>query len=314
MNMRIKKQKTVKQGISFQKAIKKYWMLYLMFVPVALYYIIFNYVPMVGITIAFKDYNPMFGFLDSPWVGLEHFKNFFSNYYFFRLLKNTLVISVSSIVFLFPAPIIFALLLNEIRTNWFKRSVQTIVYLPHFISMVVICGMIRSFTDADGIITNMLVGLFGIENKSLLLSNKAFIPVYILSDMWQSIGWSSIIYTAALSNVDEALYEAATIDGANRLQQTIHVTIPGIASTVVIMLILRLGSVLGVGYEKLILLYSPIVYDTADVISTFVYRRGLLDMDWSYSSAVGLFNSVVNFSLLMFANWFSRKVSETSLW
>ena len=314
MNMRIKKQKTVKQGNSFQKAIKKYWMLYLMFVPVALYYIIFSYVPMAGITIAFKDYNPMFGFLDSPWVGLEHFKDFFNNYYFFRLLKNTLVISVSSIVFLFPAPIIFALLLNEIRTNWFKRSVQTVVYLPHFISMVVICGMIRSFTDADGIITNMLVGLFGIENKSLLLSNKAFIPVYILSDMWQSIGWSSIIYTAALSNVDEALYEAATIDGANRLQQTIHVTIPGIASTVVIMLILRLGSVLGVGYEKLILLYSPIVYDTADVISTFVYRRGLLDMDWSYSSAVGLFNSVVNFSLLMFANWFSRKVSETSLW
>lgn len=314
MNMRIKKQKTVKQGNSFRKAIKKYWMLYLMFVPVALYYIIFSYVPMAGITIAFKDYNPMFGFLDSPWVGLEHFKDFFNNYYFFRLLKNTLVISVSSIVFLFPAPIIFALLLNEIRTNWFKRSVQTVVYLPHFISLVVICGMIRSFTDADGIITNMLVGLFGIENKSLLLSNKAFIPVYILSDMWQSIGWSSIIYTAALSNVDEALYEAATIDGANRLQQTIHVTIPGIASTVVIMLILRLGSVLGVGYEKLILLYSPIVYDTADVISTFVYRRGLLDMDWSYSSAVGLFNSVVNFSLLMFANWFSRKVSETSLW
>lgn len=314
MNMRIKKQKTVKQGNSFQKAIKKYWMLYLMFVPVALYYIIFSYVPMAGITIAFKDYNPMFGFLDSPWVGLQHFKDFFNNYYFFRLLKNTLVISVSSIVFLFPAPIIFALLLNEIRTNWFKRGVQTVVYLPHFISLVVLCGMIRSFTDADGIITNMLVGLFGIENKSLLLSNKAFIPVYILSDMWQSIGWSSIIYTAALSNVDEALYEAATIDGANRLQQTIHVTIPGIASTVVIMLILRLGSVLGVGYEKLILLYSPIVYDTADVISTFVYRRGLLDMDWSYSSAVGLFNSVVNFSLLMFANWFSRKVSETSLW
>ncbi len=314
MKTKINEQGTRMQGNSFQKAIKKYWMLYLMFIPVALFYIIFAYVPMGGIVIAFKDYNPMLGFLGSPWVGLDHFKDFFGNYYFFRLLKNTLVISISSIVFCFPAPIIFALLLNEVRTNWFKRSVQTVVYLPHFISMVVICGMIRIFTDPDGIITSMLVSLFGIENKSLLLSNNAFVPIYVISEMWQGIGWSSIIYTAALANVDEALYEAATIDGANRFQQTIHVTIPCIASTVIIMLILRLGSVLGVGYEKLILLYSPIVYDTADVISTFVYRRGLLDMDWSYSTAVGVFNSVVNFSLLIFANWFSGRVSETSLW
>lgn len=299
---------------SLQKIIKNYGMLYLMFIPVALYFIIFCYVPMFGVIIAFQDYNPMYGFLNSQWVGLQNFIDFFSNYYFFRLLKNTLVISICSIIFGFPMPIIFALLLNEIKNSAFKRSIQTVSYIPHFISMVVICGMIRTFTADNGIITKLLSSFGLVEQSSLLNNPAAFVPIYIISDIWQSIGWDSIIYLAALSNIDQTLYEAATIDGANRMQQTLHVTLPGIARTIIILFILRLGSVLGVGYEKIILLYNPLTYETADVISSFVYRKGLQDMDWSYSTAVGLFNSVVNFALLVFTNWFSGKLTDTSLW
>ena len=256
----------------------------------------------------------MYGFLHSQWVGLQNFVDFFSNYYFFRLLKNTLVISASSIVFGFPMPIIFALLLNEIKNNAFKRSIQTVSYIPHFISMVVICGMIRTFTADNGIVTMLLSALGLVEKTSLLNNPSAFVPIYIISDIWQSIGWDSIIYLAALSNIDQSLYEAASIDGANRMQQTIHVTLPEIGRTVIILFILRLGSVLGVGYEKIILLYNPLTYETADVISSFVYRKGLQEMNWSYSTAVGLFNSIVNFALLVFTNWFSGKVTDTSLW
>jgi len=210
-------------------------------------------------------------------------------------------------------PIILALLMNEIRSNAFKRTVQTISYIPHFISMVVICGMIKTFTSDIGIITDLVVALGG-DRVSLLTKPDAFVPIYIISDIWQGVGWGSIIYLSALTNINQELYEAATIDGANRWQQTLHVTLPGIAPTIIIMLILRLGSVLSVGYEKIILLYNEITRETADVISSFVYRKGLQEMSWSYSSAVGLFNSVVNFGFIIGTNAISRRVSDTSLW
>jgi len=293
--------------------IKKNWLVYLMFLPVLLFYICFILKPMYGALIAFQNYIPAKGMLGSQWVGFKHFIDFFNNHYFLRILKNTLVISGSSIVFGFPMPIILALLLNEIRSNAFKRTVQSISYIPHFISLVVVCGMIKTFTASNGTITQLIVAMGGTD-VSILSNPDAFVPVYIISDIWQNVGWDSIIYLAALTGINQELYEAATIDGANRWKQTIHVTLPGIAPTIIILLILRLGSVLGLGYEKIILLYNEITRETADVISSFVYRKGLIEMSWSYSSAVGLFNSVVNFICIVAANSISRKVTDTSLW
>ena len=293
--------------------LRKNWIIYLMFLPVAAYYILFCYKPMYGALIAFQNYTPSKGMLGSQWVGFKHFIDFFSNYYFWRILKNTLVISVTSIVFGFPAPILLALLLNEITGNKFKRTVQTISYIPHFISLVVICGMIKSFTSDNGIITSIVAALGG-SRVSLLSDPKAFVPIYVISDIWQGIGWGSILYLAAITGINQELYEAAEIDGANRWRQTLCVTLPGIAETIIIMLILRLGSILNVGYEKIILLYNEMTRETADVISSFVYRKGLLERSWSYSSAVGLFNSVVNFGFVIVANAIARRFSDTSLW
>ena len=222
-------------------------------------------------------------------------------------------ISLATLVFGFPAPIILALLLNEVRSTRFKRVVQTITYMPHFISMVVICSMIRMFVAENGVITQMLLP-FGIKPGSMLSHPEYFVPLYVISGIWQEIGWGSIIYLAALTGIDQELYEAARIDGAGRWQQTLHVTLPGISSTIIILLILRMGSVMSVGYEKIILLYNDGILETADVISSFVYRRGLLNYEWSYSTAVGLFNSVINFILIVLFNRLSRSLSETSLW
>jgi ABC-type polysaccharide transport system, permease component len=288
-------------------------LLYLMMLPVIAYYIIFHYIPMYGALIAFKDYSPMKGILGSDWVGLKHFHDFFSSYYFTRILKNTLVISLYSLVFEFPAPIILALLINEVRNKAFKRVAQTITYMPYFISLVVICGIITDFTNADGII-NRLFMLFGYDGQAMLQKPELFRPIYILSEIWQRIGWESIIYIAALMSIDQEQYEAARMDGASRLKQIFYITLPGILPTITIMFILRMGNMLNVGFEKIILLYNPVTYDTADVISSFVYRKGLLEFGWSYSSAVGLFNSVVNLALLVTANYISRKVNKSSLW
>ena len=286
---------------------------YLLALPIILYYILFCYKPMYGILIAFKDYSPGAGILGSKWVGFQHFFNFFDSYYFGTLLKNTLIISISSIIFGFPVPIIFALLLNELRSTKFKRVAQTISYMPHFISMVVVCSLIHFFVADKGPIVAFL-SLFGMEKISLLSVKELFVPIYVISSIWQGMGWDAIIYLAALSGVNEELYDAAKIDGANRWKQTLHVTIPGISGTIIIMLLMSLGSIMSVGYEKIILLYNEGIYDTADVISTFVYRKGLLNMEWSYSTAVGFFNSVVNFVLIIIFNKISRKVSEVSLW
>jgi putative aldouronate transport system permease protein len=287
--------------------------LYLMMVPVLVYYIIFHYAPMYGALIAFKEYSPMKGILGSEWVGFKHFQDFFSSFYFWRILKNTLVISLYSLVFEFPAPIILALLINEVRSKMFKRVAQTITYMPYFISLVVICGIITDFTNADGVI-NKIFMVFGYDGQAMLQKPDLFRPIYILSEIWQRIGWESIIYIAALMGIDTEQYEAARMDGATRWKQIIHITLPGIMPTIAIMFILRMGNLLNVGFEKIILLYNPVTYETADLISSFVYRKGLLEFGWSYSSAVGLFNSVINLILLVSANYISRKVNESSLW
>lgn len=308
----------MKQICSFGKGIwkdlKHYRGAYLIALPVVLYYLLFCYKPMYGLIIAFKDFSPAAGIMGSEWVGLQHFRDFFGSYYFGRILKNTLVISLSSILFGFPAPIIFALLLNEIKHDKFKRITQTISYMPHFISMVIACGMITMFVSNKGIIT-YIMSFFGVNGKMSMLNNPDyFVPIYVVSGIWQELGWGAIIYLSALAGIDQQLYEAAKIDGANRWKQMLHVTLPGISGQVIIMLLLRLGSVMSVGYEKIILLYNQGIYETADVISSFVYRKGLLEYQWSYSAAVGVFNSVINFIVIVLFNKISKKFTEISLW
>jgi putative aldouronate transport system permease protein len=300
-------------GKRLSRDLRRNWDAYLLLLPALIFYLVFCYKPMYGIIIAFKDFSPGKGILGSEWVGLRYFQTFFSSYYFGRLIRNTLHISLASLIFGFPVPIIFALLLNEVRNIRFKRIVQTVTYMPHFISLVVICSLIKLFTSDTGIIVS-LMSLFGFQPVSLLNQASYFVPIYVVSDIWQGFGWDSIIYLSALTAIDPGLYEAATIDGANRWQQTLHVTLPGISATIIILLLLRMGSIMSVGYEKIILLYNEGIYDTADVISTFVYRKGILQSQWSYSTAVGLFNSVINFAVVFTFNRISRKFSSISLW
>lgn len=300
------------QSAAFKKArkdIRKNYCLYIMVAPIVAFYWIFHYEVMYGAIIAFKNLMPIKGIMGSPWVGLRHFESFFSSVYFVRILRNTLMISLKNLLFGFPAPILLALLINEIRSTVFKRTVQTFSYLPYFISTMVISGIIKDFCSVNGVITEICRGLGMKTQTSMLLVSRYFQPIYIISDIWRGMGWNSIIYLAALSGIDQELYEAAKIDGAGRLRQTLHITLPGISSTIVVLLILRVGQVMNVGFEKIILLYSPNIYDVSDVISSFVYRKGILEQNYSYGAAVGLFNSSINFSLLMATNWFSKRVS-----
>lgn len=316
-----KKSKTSKKesiGLQLKKDMKKNYSAYLIFLPVAIYYIMFAYKPMYGILIAFKNYSPMKGIVDSPWAdmnGLAHFISFFKSFYFTRILKNTLVISFSTLLVTFPAPIILALLLNEVRSKKFKKTIQTITYMPHFISLVVICSMVRLFVSDTGFITSLLTSL-GVSKGgiSLLADAGSFVPIYVLSTLWETLGWSAIIYMSALSGIDQELYEASRIDGANRWKQTLHITFPGLMPTIIMLLILRVGQIMSIGHEKIILLYNEEIYQTADVISTYVYRKGLLEYNWSFSTAVGLFNSLINFALVMIANKISKKTLDMGLW
>ena len=281
---------------------------------VIVYYICFHYKPMLGAVIAFRDYKPRVGIANSPWVGLFNFDSFFSSYYFWRLIRNTLTISMCGLLFTFPCAIIFALSINEVRNPRFKRTVQTISYMPHFISLIVVCSMIRLFVDSNGFIVQIMK-LFGYTGTGSLLGQpKMFVPIYVISDIWQQTGWNCIIYLAAISGIDVSLYEAARIDGAGRWKQTIHITLPGIMGTIILLLILRIGQMMGVGHEKIILLYNEFTYDTADVISSYVYRRGLVSGDYSFSTAVGLFNSAINFILVLSANKVSNMLSGTGIW
>jgi putative aldouronate transport system permease protein len=263
--------------------------------------------------IAFKDFIPSQGVGGSPWVGFRWFDEFFRSFYFWRLLRNTLLLSLYNIVWGFPIPIIFALLLNDLTNDKFKKTVQTFTYLPHFISTVVVVGMINIFADRNGPINDLIETLGG-QRIAFISEAGWFRTLYTSSSIWQEFGWASVIYLAALSSIDPQLYEAAHMDGASRWKQRLHITLPGIMPTIIVLLILRVGRMMTVGFEKILLMYNPMTYDTADVISTFVYRQGLLEMNYSYSAAVGLFNSVINFVLLVSVNRLSRSMSETSLW
>lgn len=297
---------------SIRKDFKQNKILFLMVLPLVLFYIIFHYMPMGGLIMAFQNYKPKLGLWGSPFVGLQNFKDFFSSVYFGRVVGNTLAISLLDLLITFPVTILFALLLNEITSNRFKRTIQTISYMPYFISIVVVAGIIVDFCNSRGAIAQ-IVSLFTGETKNLLGVPDYWRPIYIISGMWQGIGFGSIIYIAAIAGVDQELYEAAALDGAGRLRQTLYVTLPGISTTIVIMLILKIGGMLSVGYEKTILLYNPQVYETADIISSFVYRKGLLEFNYGYSTAVGMFNSVINFILLITANSISKKVTDYGL-
>ncbi len=294
------------------KDFKRNRMVYLMAVPAIIMLVLFSYLPMFGVVMAFENYKPKLGIFGSQFVGLKNFMEFFRSIYFVRVVKNTLILSGLQLLIEFPASVIFALLLNEVRNKRFKGLTQTISYMPNFISMVVVSGIIIDFCSSRGVLTT-LVSQFTGSAQNLLSIPGNWRTIYIASDLWQGLGMGSIVFLAALAGIDQELYEAAVIDGANRWKQTIHVTLPGIMPTIIIMLILRVGMMMSVGSEKTILLYNSQVYETADIISSYVYRKGLVEFNYGYSTAVSLFNSIINFILLVTTNHFSKKASETSL-
>jgi len=295
------------------KALIKGKYVYMMLFPVVLFYIIYHYFPMYGLLNAFKNYKPMLGIMGSPWVGFTNFMDFFSSFYFWRIIRNTVILSFYNLLFCFPAPIVLALLLNEVRKRSFKRVVQTISYLPHFVSLVVVIGILIDFFSLNGLVNVIVVALGG-ERVQYLAEASMFRPLYIGSAIWQQTGWKSIVFLAALASVSPQLYEAAIVDGAGRWKQLVHVTLPSIAPTIIIMLILGMGRIMNLGIDKILLMQNPLNMETSDVIATYVYRRGLIEFDFSYSTAVGLFNSAINFLFLVSINKLSRHVSETSLW
>ena len=278
-----------------------------------LIFLIFNYLPMYGQLIAFQDYDIVGGVFASKWVGLKHIRAFVESIYFVRLLRNTFLLSFFTFLFGFPAPIILALLLNEMPSLRLKRAVQSISYLPHFISTVVVVGLLMKLVETDGIV-HRVWGILGIAAPIFLQEPGWFRPLYIGSGIWQGVGWGTIVYLAALTGIPEELYEAAVVDGANRWRRVWHITLPGLMPTMVILMILRMGQMLDVGFEKVFLMYNELTYETADVFSTYVYRRGIMRLDYSFATAVGLFNSVIAFLLLISANRIARKVSSVSLW
>ena len=294
--------------------IRNHPLLYVLALPVVAYYLIFNYYPMYGVLMAFQDFKPALGIWGSRWVGLKHFEKFIGGIYFWRLVRNTLSINLGMLLVGFPIPILFALLLNEIPHRGFQRVTQTVTYMPHFISSVVVCGLMLQFCGSNGILTRVLAALGLTPQTNLFTVPSLFQPLYIGMNVWKNMGWDSIIFFAALTSVDSELHEAAQIDGAGRWRRMLHVTLPAIMPTVVILLIMRIGNLMSLGWDQIILLYNERVYERADVISTYVYRMGLTKFEYSFGSAVGLLNSVINVILLMGANALSRKVNETSLW
>jgi putative aldouronate transport system permease protein len=292
----------------------RYKYLYFLFLPVAVWYILFHYVPMYGIIIAFKNYNIFKGIVGSPWVGFLYFKQFFQSVFFWRLLRNTFLLSFYGLLFGFPAPILLALLFNELKNGLFKRITQTISYLPHFISTVIIVSMVVEFLSPDRGLINNIIALFGGEKIYFLGNPRYFRTIYTLMNIWRGVGWGTIIYLAALTGINPELYEAAIIDGCGHLRQVWHITLPGIVNTIIIMLIFRVGDLLSVGSEAVLLMYNPAVYETADVISTYVYRRGLVETQYSFASAVGLFNAAIGLILIGSTNALAKRYSETSLW
>ena len=288
--------------------------LWLLAVPAVVYYFLFHYLPMYGLLIAFKDFSPFRGILGSPWAGLVWFEQFFTSIHFVRTVRNTLLLNFYGFFFNFTVPIIFALLLNEVHSSLFRRWVQTISYIPHFVSIVVVVGLINAMFNSENGLVNTVLGRLGMEPVPFLILPGWFRPLYIGSDIWQHFGWRAIIYLAALTAIDQEQYDAAWVDGANRWQQLRFITLPGIAPTIIILMILYVGQMMSVGFEKILLMYGPGTYETADVISTFVYRRGITGGDYSFAAAAGLFNSVINLTLILFVNRLSKQLTGTSLW
>lgn len=299
--------------VTWRKALAKDWRLYtLVAVPLA-YFVVFRYLPMAGNVIAFRRFQPGGSIFGEYWVGTRYIEQFINDPTFWKVFGNTVIIGGLTLLFSFPMPIILALLLNEVRSVKFKKFVQTTSYLPHFLSIVIIAGMVMQIVSMDGVI-NQLVKAVGGTPVDFIQQASWFRPIYVSSDVWQTMGWGTILYLAALTQIDESLYEAAKIDGANRWRQTLNVTIPGIAPTIITLLILNIGSFLSVGFEKVLLLYNPLTYDTADVLSTYLYRVGLQSANFSYATAIGLFESLVGLTLILSANAISRRVAGASLW
>lgn len=299
---------------SMKRSVKKYWDLYLILIPVLVYFLLFKFLPMYGLQIAFRDYRPRLGFWGSNWVGLKHFSRFFSTYSCWTIISNTLILSLLTLLFTFPLPIVLALVLNEMRDGSYKKTVQTITYAPHFLSTVVVVGMITAFCSPSTGVVNTLIKFFGGDPIYFMAKSEWFRPLYIISEVWTNIGWDSIIFFSALSSVDPEMYEAARIDGANRLKMLRYITLPSITPTIAIMLILTCGRVMSIGFEKVFLMQTDLNLGVSEVISTFVYRQGILSAQTSYATAVGLMNSLVNFILVITVNSISKYVSEVSLW
>ena len=302
--------KVIKLGKNIRKNIGLYIMLA---IPLA-WYIIFKYIPMYGLQIAFRRFNPTLGITKSPWVGITYFKQFFESYYFKDILWNTVSLSLFTMVIGFPMPIILALLINEIKNTKFKKAIQNITYMPNFLSIVVIVSMLTLFSNRDYGLFNKITGLFGAAPVDFMSKPNYFQPLYVFSNVWQYMGFNAIIYIAALSSVDQEIYEAASIDGATRMQKIIHISIPCIMSTIIVLFIMRIGNLMSVGFEKVYLMQNSVTLSASEVISTFIYKNGIQKGQFSYSTAVGMFNSVINFILLISANFISKKSTKTGLW
>jgi putative aldouronate transport system permease protein len=292
---------------------RDYQLLIIILLPLA-YYIIFHYIPMYGVVISFKDFSYSKGIIGSPWAGFKHFETFFASYYSWRLIRNTLLLGIYTLIFSFPVPIIFALALNELRSRKMRKIIQTVSYIPHFLSTVIIVGMIYNFFSVKYGIVNQFLVRIGVEPVNFMASLFWFRPLYVGSSIWQSFGFSSIIYLAAITGINPELYEALEVDGGNRWQKIRFITIPSISPTIIILLIFAFGRIFNVGFEKVLLMQSPGIYEVADVVQTFVYRRGIINGDFSFSAAVGLMNTLINFTLIVLFNYVARKVSDTSLW
>ena len=302
-----------KKKKKWYKKVAQNYELYLLLTPALIYFIIFHYVPMYGILIAFKDYMPGLGILGSPWVGFEHFIRFFDSYQFWTLIRNTVSLSLLQLIFGFPLPIIIALMLNQLMHERYKKFVQTVIYAPHFISVVVLIGMVFVFFSSDGLVNNIIT-IFGGEPVSFLASPEWFQPLYIGSGLWQETGWACIIYLAALAGVNPEIHEAAIVDGANKWQRILHVDIPAIVPTAVILLILSIGNIMNLGFEKAYLLQTPLNSDASEIIPTYVYKMGLQQAQYSFAAAIGLFNAVINLILLWAVNRAAKKVGSSGIW
>ena len=298
----------------FRREMNRYWDLYLLLVPVVLYFIIFKFWPMYGVQIAFKDFSPSKGIFDSPWVGFKHFLRFFNSFNFWDILRNTITISFYQLIAGFPIPILLALVLNEMRNAKFKKLLQTVTYAPHFLSTVVLVGMLTAFLNPSTGLVNRVIEMLGGEAINFMAEESWFSSLYVWSGVWQNAGWGTIIYMSSLSSIDVQLYEAATIDGASRFKKLLHVTLPSIVPTAVTMLILDCGRIMNIGFEKAFLMQNDLNINRSEVISTYVYQVGITQAQYSYSTAVDLFNAVINVILLLVVNKISKKLTQTSLW